>query len=987
VTGPKSLLLSAFFGKLLFRFALVGHLGRNPEAVMNHTALAHLAHRLRTADPALAATSDRQLLLRSVTGVDEDAFGELVRRHERTVLAACHQVLSDPADIEDAFQATFLALFQQAKHVKWDVSLGGWLFAVAHRVALRVVRNRQRKNRREAGARPRVSAVEPGADLSWREAVAALHEALDALPDRYRLPLILCYLEGLSRDEAAAQLGWRVNTVKSGLQRGRERLRADLARRGVTLGAGLFTALVVARTSASASPELLAATLRATTGRAPSPIRALANSSGLARAARAKFLLAPVVAAALGAGILAAGLTAPRAATESSEPPAAPQPRSGERAAPVTPKEIHGRILGPDGKSVAGAKVYAVRSSKSGPGEWAVVATSASDGTFRTAHPAQGEWRVPVLIAHKDGFGVAWEELGGTESVALKLVADHAITGRVIDTEGKSVAGARVFASRIAAPKDDNLDQLLDTWKVDRTAQVARRTLNDSWGGGRSTVTGADGTFTLTGCGADRIVEVAVRGEGLARKSITVVNRAKFDPGPINAAAETWRKDNPQRPLLVVSGPDVKLVAERGKTIEGVVLDATTKKPLVGASVSDFTAHTKTDEKGRFQFRGLKKAKQYTIWVGGPVGGDYLGQNVRIDDTEGYAPATCEIELRQGAVVSGRVTDKSTGKPVRGTVVIVPIEGNKFFAEYFPGNQRADRGGHLVDADGRFRIVTVPGKVLVTVQCHETVRVGDENLMVFRGSGPDPDHPDVFDTKRQAGFAFLTLADRSLHAVSNADHGARVIDAPGAGKSVEVNFALERGALQRIRIEDPAGKPVAGATVIGLAHTNVPATLPESTATVYALDPKAAPRRVIVWHAEKKLGATALVRGDEREPVRVALAPLADITGKFVTADGEPIAGASVLIEPAEELDGLAAFLSVRFGFGSRARVKTAADGTFTLAGVLPGVEYRVRFMKGMTFFPADRDTKPPSAKPEAGKVIDLGTLRAPASEPGNNSP
>jgi hypothetical protein len=132
---------------------------------------------------------------------------------------------------------------------------------------------------------------------------------------------------------------------------------------------------------------------------------------------------------------------------------------------------------------------------------------------------------------------------------------------------------------------------------------------------------------------------------------------------------------------------------------------------------------------------------------------------------------------------------------------------------------------------------------------------------------------------------------------------------------------------------------------------------------------------VIAWHPGKKLGGTATVRGDEDRPVVVRLAPLSDITGRFVTADGKPVAGASVLIDPAEEVEGLRAFLSLRFGGGVRSRLKTAADGTFTVQGVLPGIEYTVRMSKGQAFFPPDRDTKPPLARPEPGKVTDLGTI------------
>src|SRR5262245_37401018 len=213
------------------------------EPAMSRTPLATVARRLRLADPALSGAPDAQLLARYRSDSDQQAFAELVRRHERAVLAACRQVLSDSADVEDAFQAAFLVLVQQAGRVRCTGSLGGWLFAVAHRIAVRAARTRARKARRENGARPAAPTPDSGADLSWREAVAALHEELDALPDRFRLPLILCYLDGLSRDEAAARLGWKAGSVKAGLERGREKLRARLERRGVTLSAGLLTAL------------------------------------------------------------------------------------------------------------------------------------------------------------------------------------------------------------------------------------------------------------------------------------------------------------------------------------------------------------------------------------------------------------------------------------------------------------------------------------------------------------------------------------------------------------------------------------------------------------------------------------------------------------------------------------------------------------------------------------------------------------------------
>src|SRR5207302_239346 len=102
------------------------------------------------------------------------------------VLAACRKVLTDPADVEDAFQATFLTLLRQASKIRKQASVGSWLFGVAHRLAVRVRADTERRRRNERKPTRRVSAAEP--DLSWREACAVLHEELDKLPDRLRLP-------------------------------------------------------------------------------------------------------------------------------------------------------------------------------------------------------------------------------------------------------------------------------------------------------------------------------------------------------------------------------------------------------------------------------------------------------------------------------------------------------------------------------------------------------------------------------------------------------------------------------------------------------------------------------------------------------------------------------------------------------------------------------------------------------------------------------
>src|SRR5439155_7525089 len=132
--------------------------------------------------------------------------------------------------------------YRQAASVRDRRSLSGWLFRVARRSAANARRAADRRGRREAAVeRP---TIESPADLSWREACSVLHAEIDRLPETYRLPLVLCHLRGLSRDEAAHRLGWSLNEVRGRLERGRSRLRARLQKRGVTLSAGLLAAVV-----------------------------------------------------------------------------------------------------------------------------------------------------------------------------------------------------------------------------------------------------------------------------------------------------------------------------------------------------------------------------------------------------------------------------------------------------------------------------------------------------------------------------------------------------------------------------------------------------------------------------------------------------------------------------------------------------------------------------------------------------------------------
>ncbi len=259
---------------------------------------------------------DGQLLERFATDAGEAAelaFAVLVERHGPMVLRVCHSVLSDWHDTEDAFQATFLVLVQKARGLWVQDSLGPWLHQVAVRTAsaARVAASRRRRCDEQAAAQ-RMEVGRPAADP---EALEFLHEEIERLPDRFRLPLVLCDLEERSHQQAARHLGWPIGTVKSRLARGREQLRNRLVRRGLSPGTGfLFAAARHEPSLAVRLPGLVDTTARAALLATSTPAIAVSSIGTLthavvrtltaARWVKAGSLVLAVGAAGAGSGFL-----------------------------------------------------------------------------------------------------------------------------------------------------------------------------------------------------------------------------------------------------------------------------------------------------------------------------------------------------------------------------------------------------------------------------------------------------------------------------------------------------------------------------------------------------------------------------------------------------------------------------------------------------------------------------------------------------------
>jgi RNA polymerase sigma factor (sigma-70 family) len=227
------------------------------------------------------AAADARLVEQCAAGEPGDALLQIVRRHGRVVHSVCRTILGNGHDADDAFQATFLVLIRRAGAVRRPEALGSWLCGVAARVSIRAKARRGRAVGTETpldgfpGRDP-----DPADDVLTRDETAQVVAELGTLPDKYRAPLVLCYLEGQTTEEAAAHLNCPVGTFKSRLAKGRDLLRGRLTRRGLALTAVAVAAVLTSARADAAPPPVEINASPAATKLAEAEVRAMRSWSG-----------------------------------------------------------------------------------------------------------------------------------------------------------------------------------------------------------------------------------------------------------------------------------------------------------------------------------------------------------------------------------------------------------------------------------------------------------------------------------------------------------------------------------------------------------------------------------------------------------------------------------------------------------------------------------------------------------------------------------
>jgi RNA polymerase sigma factor (sigma-70 family) len=220
--------------------------------------------------PDGAGMSDGQLLGRFVAERDETAFEVLMRRHGPMVLGVCRRVLTDAHDVEDAFQATFLVLVRKAASISRREQVGNWLYGAAYRAALQARAARRRIRERQVSPMPEPTAPEKP---SWEDLRPLLDQELSRLPEKFRVPVVLCDLEGRTRKEVAEQLNIAEGTLSGRLTTARRRLARRLSRQGVVVsGAGLADVLSESPVSPSIPAPLMSSSLAAVAAVAANPV-------------------------------------------------------------------------------------------------------------------------------------------------------------------------------------------------------------------------------------------------------------------------------------------------------------------------------------------------------------------------------------------------------------------------------------------------------------------------------------------------------------------------------------------------------------------------------------------------------------------------------------------------------------------------------------------------------------------------------------------
>jgi RNA polymerase sigma factor (sigma-70 family) len=903
------------------------------------------------------AAPDQQLLDRFVRQREEAAFDALVRRHGPLVLGVCRRVLHNGHDAEDVFQAAFLVLARKAGSIGKRASVSSWLYQVAYRMALKARKQASNRQRRERQAARRDEA-DPLAKVTGRELLAVLDEELQNLAEWERSPLVLCYLEGKTRDEAARLLRCSASTLNRRIERAKDRLRERLARRGVALSVALLAAgLTQTTASAGVSPTLAISTVRAVLASGSGQPAGVASAAATAlaegtlrdlSAAKLKLAIAGVLAAglvALGAVALTLAAQAQRpaeiATSAETPPPSEDKPQAGPLALPADKADakkltVTGRILAPDGKPAAGVRVAVVARQGVLLSSWEGWSALRNDVIGQGKTDAEGRFRLiaartdPLMnvrsvrvLAMKEALGLAWKAVDPNAEkadVELRLTPVQPVRGRLVGIQGEPAAVVKVHVARITRPPE----------KGEREEDAAIRPPAAL---PLAVTTNARGEFAFACFGPNVKLELEIKDPRYQRKDEWFV--------------ETANKKQCE---------NLQLVLPPGQVVEGRILYADTRTPVPHARLmiaSPYIVDDQADADGRFRisiFSGPHSKGDVGVHVYAPDGEPYMPASQGVHFDKGMVRREVEIALPRGVLLRGKITEAETGKPVAGAIVTYNADPSV----------RARSG-----PDGSYRVGGWPNAARLMV----THPSGGYLAQVIGSAGGTLDKP---------------IGDPSYY------HAIVEVDVKPADKVKEVNITLRRGVTIAGRLVGPDDKPVASALLFVSAHkqrfekTMHPVLVRDGKFEVHGCDPEKTyqllfleyprlPPMLMMTEGLQSFGQlwlAELLNGKDRrgasvkvlakkvagEPFIVRFAPCGSAKLRFTDADGKPkkdfVPWLQLVVTPGpplwkaiEDKTLAAEVVSLAGPYGDQppGQPKTDAKGCVTYHGLIPGATYRIK--------------------------------------------
>jgi beta-lactamase regulating signal transducer with metallopeptidase domain len=583
----------------------------------------------------------------------------------------------------------------------------------------------------------------------------------------------------------------------------------------------------------------------------------------------------------------------------SQQEPTQEAPAGDAATKPASPngRSLRGRVVDADSKPFADAEVRLIRARIEAAFDDRAAhfvelarARTDRDGHFTLADVAPQsteEWY--SLVVKAPGHVPTWKsarDLAALDDATLELPqADCPIEGRLIDLEGRPIAGATIRVQgiqRIEGIAIEEFDRrMISDVSQSSIAPFLQHRIEPADELPTELRSDETGRFQIRGAAPDCRVSLDVHAPGFEFTFLTVVTHPGLDTAPHLSAAERAMQETmeefgnaPNAP----HGPVFTHALAPEQRIAGVVVDAATGQPIADCTVFEAPIQglcdDRTDESGRFELRNLPRRKRaHYVGVRGPSGSDWLPTLVEVLPEPTLAPIEVRIEVRRGVLVRGRVTDPTTGAGVPCRVDFMPYPENP--------NARAAKWGITASTsglDGRYSIAVLPGPGVLTIAAG-----GDVHFCTARPK----------DFQRKPGRSgYVTFGGGEMPA--SFFNEVRYLDLAAGSKPQTIDVALRRGHALELRITDSAGLPVPRCLVFGITANSISYEPIEGARVgLVALDSEEK-RRVFVLAPESRGARVLDLTGEESGTLEVKLEPCGWIVARLLDDEGKPCANRSI---------------------------------------------------------------------------------------------